>query len=144
MKHGKLFDLKKRKTFSFNSSFFRQKMIDFLDLTLLKDIIYLNMVVGITFTLYSDGTFYTLLPMYLFELGFSKVSVHRHVVILELISKSLHFGQSVAASVVANGFIADFSSRVFLAIVSYYIPLKARFVFLTGAAATLLIRIGTY
>ena len=52
---------------------FRQKVVDFLDLSLLKDIVYLNMVIGIALSLYSDGTFYTLLPMYLFELGFSKV-----------------------------------------------------------------------
>ena len=53
---------------------FRQKVVDFLDLSLLKDIVYLNMVIGIALSLYSDGTFYTLLPMYLFELGFSKVN----------------------------------------------------------------------
>lgn len=81
------------------------------------------MVIGITFSLFSDGTFFTLLPMYLFQLGFSK---------------------SDAASVVATGFIADLSSRIFLAILSYHIPLKARYVFLTGAITTIMIRIGIY
>lgn len=57
-------------TTTFNS---RQKMVDFLDLTLLKDMVYLNIVLGISFALYSDNAFFTLQPMYLFELGFSKV-----------------------------------------------------------------------
>lgn len=53
----------------------RQKVIDFLDLTLLKDLVYLNIVLGISFALYSDNSFFTLQPMYLFTLGFSKVRI---------------------------------------------------------------------
>lgn len=49
-------------------------MVDFLDLTLLKDLVYVNIVIGTSFALYSDNSFFTLEPMYLFELGFSKVS----------------------------------------------------------------------
>lgn len=49
-----------------------------------------------------------------------------------------------AASIVATGFIADLSSRVFLSIVSYNIPIKPRYVYLTGAVAILLIRIGIF
>ena len=54
---------------------FRQKVVDFLDLTLLKDLVYLNIVLGISFALYSDNSFFTLQPMYLFTLGFSKVTI---------------------------------------------------------------------
>lgn len=50
-----------------------QKVVDFLDLGLLNDFIYVNIVLGISFALYSDTSFFTLQPMYLFELGFSKV-----------------------------------------------------------------------
>lgn len=52
---------------------FRKKVINYLDLTLFKDLIYVNMVLGISFGLYSDNTFFTLLPMYLYEIGFPKV-----------------------------------------------------------------------
>lgn len=51
-----------------------QKVVDFLDLGLLNDFIYVNIVLGISFALYSDTSFFTLQPMYLFELGFSKVT----------------------------------------------------------------------
>uniref|UniRef100_A0A8D8ES32 Monocarboxylate transporter 9 n=1 Tax=Culex pipiens TaxID=7175 RepID=A0A8D8ES32_CULPI len=50
-----------------------QVLIDFLDLTLLKDPIYVNIVLGISFALYSDLAFFTLQPMYLFMIGFGKV-----------------------------------------------------------------------
>lgn len=50
-----------------------QVVVDFLDLTLLNDPIYVNIVLGISFALYSDVAFFTLQPMYLFELGYTKV-----------------------------------------------------------------------
>lgn len=50
-----------------------QTIVDFLDLTLLNDSIYLNIVLGLSFALYSDMAFFTLQPMYLFEIGYSKV-----------------------------------------------------------------------
>lgn len=50
-----------------------QVLVDFLDLTLLKDPIYVNIVLGISFALYSDLAFFTLQPMYLFMIGFGKV-----------------------------------------------------------------------
>lgn len=48
-------------------------MVDFLHLSLFKDPIYLNIVVGMTFALYSDNAFFSLLPLYLFELKFTPV-----------------------------------------------------------------------
>lgn len=53
---------------------FRRKVVDFLDLTLLEDFVYVNIVLGISFALYSDTSFFTIQPMYLFELGFAKVN----------------------------------------------------------------------
>lgn len=53
----------------------RQRVVDFLDLTLFKDLIYVNIALGISFALYSDTAFFILQPMFLFELGFSKVSI---------------------------------------------------------------------
>lgn len=52
-------------------------MVDFLDLTLVKDIVYMNLALGVSFALYSDTAFFTLQPMYLFELGFSKVKINK-------------------------------------------------------------------
>jgi len=52
----------------------RATIVDFLDLTLLKQPVYINIVLGITFALYSDITFFTMQPIYLFELGYTKVS----------------------------------------------------------------------
>lgn len=49
-------------------------IVDFLDLTLLKQPVYVNIVLGITFALYSDIAFFTMQPIYLFELGYTKVS----------------------------------------------------------------------
>lgn len=55
-----------------------QMVVDFLDLTLLNDLVYVNIVLGISFALYSDVAFFTLQPMYLFHLGYSKVLYARH------------------------------------------------------------------
>lgn len=52
-----------------------QVIVDFLDLTLLKNPVYVNIVLGISFAIYSDITFFTLQPLYMFELGFTKVSL---------------------------------------------------------------------
>lgn len=50
-------------------------IVDFLDLQLLKKPIYVNIVLGISFALYSDIAFFTLQPLYLFELGFTKARI---------------------------------------------------------------------
>ena len=50
-----------------------QIVVDFLDLTLLKNPVYVNIVVGISLAHYSDVAFFTFQPMYLFLLGYTKV-----------------------------------------------------------------------
>lgn len=52
----------------------RIAIVNFLDLTLLKDAIYVNIALGMSFALYSDVMFFTIQPLYLFQLGFTKVS----------------------------------------------------------------------
>jgi len=91
-------------------------VVDFLDLTLLKDVIYVNIVLGISFALYSDVAFFTLQPVYLFYLGFSK---------------------SDTAMIIAIGAAADLGSRIFLAITSACVHVKARTVYLWGAIFTI-------
>lgn len=49
------------------------KIVHFLDLTLLKDAIYVNIVIGFSFTIFSDSIFNALLPIFLIEKGFSQV-----------------------------------------------------------------------
>lgn len=49
------------------------KIIHFLDLKLLSDAIYVNIVFGLTFALFSDSMFSTLLPIYMMDKGFTKV-----------------------------------------------------------------------
>lgn len=54
---------------------FLRTVADYLGLTLLKDLIYLNTAIGFSFGLFSDNMFFTLLPIYLMELGFSNVMI---------------------------------------------------------------------
>ncbi|XP_050084066.1 monocarboxylate transporter 12 [Anopheles aquasalis] len=96
-----------------------QILVDFLDLTLLKDPIYVNIVLGISFALYSDLAFFTLQPMYLFMMAFSKADV---------------------SLIIAIGAGADLISRIFLAISSTFFNIKARYVYLAGALFTIVAR----
>ncbi|KAH8291650.1 hypothetical protein KR018_010117, partial [Drosophila ironensis] len=94
-------------------------VVDFLDLTLLKKPIYVNIVLGITFALYSDITFFTLQPVYLFELGYSKTQT---------------------ATIIAIGAAADLSSRIFLALTAVCIQVPSRLIYLAGAVLTVFAR----
>ncbi|XP_058121202.1 monocarboxylate transporter 7 [Anopheles ziemanni] len=98
-----------------------QILVDFLDLTLLKDPIYVNIVLGISFALYSDLAFFTLQSMYLFMMAFSKADV---------------------SLIIAIGAGADLISRIFLAISSTCLNVKARYVYLAGALFTIAARFG--
>lgn len=52
----------------------------------------------------------------------------------------VYFKQADAAKIISAGAAADLSSRIFLAITSFFIQIKARYVYLTGAIATIFIR----
>ncbi|XP_017050334.1 monocarboxylate transporter 9 [Drosophila ficusphila] len=94
-------------------------VVDFLDLTILKKPIYVNIVLGITFALYSDITFFTMQPVYLFELGYSKPDT---------------------ATIIAIGAAADLTSRIFLAITAVCIQVPSRYIYLAGAVLTVFAR----
>lgn len=49
-------------------------MAEFLDLTLLKDAIYDNIIVGMALTFFADLTFFTLEPLFLHKNNLSQVS----------------------------------------------------------------------
>ncbi|XP_030381357.1 monocarboxylate transporter 7 isoform X2 [Scaptodrosophila lebanonensis] len=94
-------------------------VVDFLDLTLLKNPIYVNMALGTSFALYSDIAFFTLQPIYLFELGYTKPD---------------------AANIIAIGAAADLASRVFLAVTAICIQVPSRYIYLAGALFTVFAR----
>ncbi|XP_068159983.1 monocarboxylate transporter 7 [Drosophila tropicalis] len=94
-------------------------LVDFLDLTLFKQVIYVNIVLGITFALYSDITFFTLQPVYLFELGYNKLDT---------------------ATIIAIGAAADLASRIFLAATAVCIQVPSRYIYLAGAVVTVFAR----
>lgn len=52
--------------------FLRKRVVDFFDLTLLKDPIYVNIVLGISLALFSDMYFFVVQPLYLTKLDFDK------------------------------------------------------------------------
>ncbi|XP_037919162.1 monocarboxylate transporter 9 isoform X2 [Hermetia illucens] len=96
-----------------------QYLVDFLDLTLLKDAVYVNIVLGISFALYSDIAFLTIQPMYLFEIGFTEVET---------------------ANIIAMGAAADLFSRVFLAVSSAFVSVPSRYVYLAGSLFSIVAR----
>lgn len=49
-------------------------IVSLFELNLLKDFVYMNIVIGMSLTLISDGIFVPVLPVYLHRLGFHKVS----------------------------------------------------------------------
>ncbi|XP_055844453.1 monocarboxylate transporter 9 [Episyrphus balteatus] len=96
-----------------------QAIVDFLDLSLLKDPIYLNIVLGMSFCLYSDMAFFTLQPLYLFELKYTKTET---------------------ANIIAIGAAADMISRVVIAVSAIFVPVSSRFIYVAGAFFTFIAR----
>lgn len=89
-------------------------IVDFLDLTLLKDLIYVNIAIGVSCGLFSDNMFTSILPLYLTSLGFP---------------------MNEAAWIVSIGTAFDLLSRVIVAILSLFFSIKARSFFLIGLIA---------
>lgn len=116
-------NLKSMKFCDIYPNFYRQKVVNFLDLTLLKDLVYVNIAIGLTMSLYSDGAFFILLPMYLFELGFTKED---------------------AAMISASAAVAELCCRAFMAILSLRFQFKARSMFFIGSISITLIRCGMF
>lgn len=95
-------------------------IVDFLDLTLLKDLIYVNIAIGVSCGLFSDNIFTSILPLYLNTLGFPMNDV---------------------AWIVSTGTTFDLLSRVIVAILSLFFSFKARPFFLIGLIALVFCRI---
>lgn len=56
--------------------FSRQTVAEFLDLTLLKDLVYDNIIFGMALTFFADLTFFTLEPLFLGRHNLTKVSTY--------------------------------------------------------------------
>lgn len=95
------------------------KIVDFLDLTLMKDLIYVNIAIGISCGLFSDNIFTSILPLYL---------------------KSLGFPMDDTAWIVSTGTAFDLLSRVCVAVFSLFFSIKARPFFLIGLVALVFCR----
>lgn len=103
-------------------SIYRSKVVDFLDLSLLYQPVYVNICLGMALALFSDLTFFTIQPTYLRELSFDKMDT---------------------AYVVSIGASADLGSRVVVTIVSSCTTkIKARHLFLAGMIATIAAQFG--
>lgn len=101
-----------------------QILVDFLDLPLLSDLVYVNILVGISFVIFSDLLFYTILPMYLIF--------------------DLQFNSWETAQVIGISASADLLSRTFLALSSTLTKMKSRNVYLFGVMFTIVARFGKF
>ncbi|XP_067000412.2 uncharacterized protein [Anabrus simplex] len=93
---------------------------DCLDLELLKDAIYVNIIVGVSFSLFSDNMFFNLQPLYYLSLEFS--------------------GPQVALCIAVNS-AADLVGRLVFVLCSFCLTYKSRLLFLLASIATIVFRI---
>nr|CAD7612707.1 unnamed protein product [Timema genevievae] len=96
-----------------------EKIVNFLDLKLLLDPIYSNIAVGIAFTFTADIIFFTIHPIYLFYLGFSKPET---------------------AVCISIGLACDLGGRLFLTVLGLFAQVKSRTLVLFGSTATVVFR----
>ncbi|CAB3241059.1 unnamed protein product [Arctia plantaginis] len=97
-----------------------QTVAEFLDLTLLKDLVYVNIAFGLALTFFSDLTFFTVEPLFLDKNQLTKSEI---------------------ASIIAVGGATDMSARLFLGVAGQFFRLKSRYMFYAGAFLTALFRL---
>ncbi|CAH0592712.1 unnamed protein product [Chrysodeixis includens] len=96
-----------------------QTVAEFLDLTLLKDPVYVNIIFGLALTFFSDLTFFTLEPIFLDKVHLSKAEI---------------------ANIIAVGGAMDMSARLFLGVAGQFFRMNSRYMFFSGALLTALFR----
>lgn len=89
-------------------------IVNFFDLGLLKDPVYVNLAVGVAFSFYSDFTFVTLFPLFMF---------------------SLNYTLSETALCIAIGAASDLVGRVAFSLLGVLCDIRSRTIFLIGSAA---------
>ncbi|PZC73457.1 hypothetical protein B5X24_HaOG209510 [Helicoverpa armigera] len=103
----------------FDSSDHVQTVAEFLDLSLLKDLVYVNIIFGLALTFFSDLTFFTLEPLFLDKKHLSKAEI---------------------ANIIAVGGAMDMSARLFLGVAGQFFRMNSRYMFFCGAFFTALFR----
>ncbi|XP_068626674.1 monocarboxylate transporter 9-like isoform X2 [Battus philenor] len=96
-----------------------QTVAEFLDLTLLKDIVYDNIIIGMALTFFSDLTFFTLEPLFL-----DKNRLNRGEI----------------ANIIATGGATDMTARLLLGVFAQFFRINSRYMFYTGALLTAIFR----
>ncbi|XP_034839123.1 monocarboxylate transporter 9-like [Maniola hyperantus] len=89
-----------------------QTVAEYLDLTLLKDLIYDNIIFGMAMTFFADLTFFTLEPLFLDKNHLSKAEI---------------------ANIIAVGGATDMSARLLLGVSGQFFRMNSRYMFYAGA-----------
>ncbi|XP_045446147.1 monocarboxylate transporter 9-like [Melitaea cinxia] len=97
-----------------------QTIAEYLDLTLLKDLVYDNIIVGMSMTFFADLTFFTLEPLFLDKNNLSKAEI---------------------ANIIAIGGATDMSARLLLGVSGQFFKMNSRYMFYVGALLTALFRL---
>ncbi|XP_013183968.2 monocarboxylate transporter 9 [Amyelois transitella] len=97
-----------------------QTVTEYLDLTLLKDLVYDNIIFGMALTFFADLTFFTLEPLFL----------DRH-----------HLSRPEIANIIALGGATDMTARLLLGIAGQFFRINSRHMFFAGALFAAIFRI---
>lgn len=97
-----------------------QTIAEYLDLTLLKDLVYVNIIFGLALTFFSDLTFFTVEPLFL---------------------DKVHLSRAEIANIIAVGGAMDMSARLCLGVFGQFFRLKSRYMFYSGALLTAVFRL---
>ncbi|XP_061385920.1 monocarboxylate transporter 9-like [Danaus plexippus] len=96
-----------------------QTVAEYLDLTLLKDLVYDNIIVGMALTFFADLTFFTLEPLFLDKNNLSRGEI---------------------ANIIAIGGATDMVSRLLLGVFGQFFRMNSRYMFYAGALFTAIFR----
>ncbi|XP_072940345.1 monocarboxylate transporter 9-like [Epargyreus clarus] len=97
-----------------------QTVAEFLDLTLLKDLVYDNIIFGMALTFFSDLTFFTVEPLFLDKNNLSRTEI---------------------ANIIATGGATDMAARLLLGVSGQFFRMNSRYMFFAGALFTALFRL---
>ncbi|XP_053621066.1 monocarboxylate transporter 9-like isoform X2 [Plodia interpunctella] len=97
-----------------------QTVTEFLDLTLLKDFVYDNIIFGMALTFFADLTFFTLEPLFL----------DRH-----------HLSRQEIVNIISLGGATDMTARLLLGVAGQFFRINSRHMFYAGALFAAIFRI---
>ncbi|XP_049882440.1 monocarboxylate transporter 9-like [Pectinophora gossypiella] len=97
-----------------------QTIADYLDLTLLKDLVYDNIIFGMSLTFFADLTFFTLEPLFLGKCNLSRTEI---------------------ANIISLGGATDMAARLLLGVAGQFCVMNSRYMFFTGALLAAVFRL---